>query len=194
MVATIGGWLIALPNFWRIRQLQPTQLFRESENAGISFYSKLSLLFSLPSILAFWILCLAQAESAKLANLFFLCLLGSVIVLYILVRFGLILIEKSFSKSNLQIRLATRSLSRNRTSTITGFLALGTGVLLINLIPQFQYILENEIGDSDKESRLPKLFFLTFKITILTSCMKHLMQKEKTQQSISLDSRKTRFC
>lgn len=158
VVATIGGWLIALPNFWRIRQLQPTQLFRESENAGISFYSKLSLLFSLPSILAFWILCLAQAESAKLANLFFLCLLGSVIVLYILVRFGLILIEKSFSKSNLQIRLATRSLSRNRTSTITGFLALGTGVLLINLIPQFQYILENEIGDSDKESRLPKLF------------------------------------
>ena len=38
------------------------------------------------------------------------------------------------------------------------FLALGTGVLLLNLIPQFQYILENEIGSTNQSANLPKLF------------------------------------
>ena len=58
------------------------------------------------------------------------------------------------------LRLASRSLARNQSSSITGFLALGLGVLLLSLIPQFQYSLENEIGTNHSESKLPKLFFL----------------------------------
>ena len=67
-------------------------------------------------------------------------------------------IEKIFNRSSLPLRLATRSLSRNRSNSVTGFLALGLGVLLLNLIPQFQFSLENEIGLDDPAGKLPKLF------------------------------------
>ena len=64
-----------------------------------------------------------------------------------------------FRKSPLPLRLASRSLCRNRNSSITSLLALGLDcLLLLNLIPQFQYSLESEINLQDPESKLPQLF------------------------------------
>jgi putative ABC transport system permease protein len=54
--------------------------------------------------------------------------------------------------------MATRSLGRNRSHSVTGFLALGLGVLLLNLIPQFQNSLKNELGLDNPSGKLPKLF------------------------------------
>ena len=158
LVAILGGWLLALPTLWKIRQLQPAELFRESSNCNHFPGSKMSALFTLPGIFAFWALCLFQSDSSKLANLFFISLLVSVLALYVIVRIGLWLLDRLFRKSSLPLRLASRSLTRNRTSTVTGFLALGVGVLLLNLIPQFQFILENEIGADNQEAKLPNLF------------------------------------
>ena len=67
-------------------------------------------------------------------------------------------LKKIFNRSHLPLRLATRSLGRNRSNSATGFLALGLGVLLLNLIPQFQFSLENELGLEDPSGKLPKLF------------------------------------
>ena len=158
IVAIFGGWLIALPSLWKIRCLQPADLFRESSNPGTLPGNKFLFLFTLPGVLAFWLLCLLQTDSMKLANIFFISLLVSIFLLYLFVRFGLWILNRFASFSALTLRLATRSLVRNRTSTSTGFLALGTGVLLLNLIPQFQYILENEIGSTNQSANLPKLF------------------------------------
>ena len=185
LVAILGGWLLALPTLWKIRQLQPAELFRESTNSGNFRGSRLSILFTLPGIFAFWALCIFQSDSTKLANLFFLSLVGSVFSLYIFVRICLWLLDRLFRKSSLSLRLATRSLTRNRASTITGFLALGVGVLLLNLIPQFQYILENEIGATNQVAKLPKLFLFDIQDDHLYSLQQMLQSRRTPLQNIT---------
>lgn len=185
LVAIFGGWLLALPTLWKIRRLRPSDLFRHSLELGTSSPSGVSFLFCIPGILAFWLLCLLLADSPKLAHLFFFSLLASVVVLYAIVRFFLGFLDRVFRKANLPLRLATRSLARNRLSTITGFLALGIGVLLLNLIPQFQYILENEIGSSDRATALPKLFLFDIQENQLDELSSLLAEEKKPIQNLT---------
>ena len=184
VVAIFGGWFLALPSLHKIRKLRPSELFQESANPSAST-SKTSLLFALPGVLAFWGLCILQTDSSKLANIFFLSLLGSIIALYIIGHFCLWLLDRFFRKSTLNLRLAARSLTRNRNSTITGFLTLGLGVLLLNLIPQFQYSLEQEIGSSTKESKLPKLFLFDIQEDQLDELQETLRLSGKPLQNIT---------
>ena len=156
-VAVLSGFLLSLPTLRKIRQLKPAELFRESMYPA-KFSSLKSILWLLPGLGGFWILCVTQADSWKLGNLFFLTFLVSGIVLYLIGSFALLVMERGFHKSPLPIRLASRSLSRNRNGSITSLLALGLGVLLLNLIPQFQYSLESEINLQDPNSKLPQLF------------------------------------
>ncbi len=156
-VAILSGFLLALPSLHKIRQLKPAELFRESMHSAKTSAIK-TILWLIPGLLGFWILCITQADSWKLGNLFFITFAVSGVVVYILGSFALVAIERVFRKSPLPLRLASRSLSRNRNSSITSLLALGLGVLLLNLIPQFQYSLESEINLQDPESKLPQLF------------------------------------
>ena len=156
-VAIASGWLLSLPALNKIRRLQPIDLFREAARPG-AIAKRFNLFASLPGLLAFWILCLTQANSDKLANVFFLCFLGSLIVLYFLSRFGFLLLERLLVRTALPPRLAARSLSRNRAGAVTGFLALSLGVLLLTLIPQTQHGLSKEIGLDNAEGELPSLF------------------------------------
>jgi len=156
-VAVASGWLLALPALHKIRSLQPAELFREAARPGTRT-SGMNLLWALPGLFAFWGLCLTQANSDKLANLFFLCFLGSLVLLYLLSRFGFGLVERIFARARLPLRQAARSLARNRAGAVTGFLALGLGVLLLTLIPQTHHGLGREIGLDDPLSDLPSLF------------------------------------
>ena len=157
IVAIFAGWLLALPSLQKIKRLNPADLFREAARPG-SFSDKKWILAIIPAVLAFWGLTLFQSNSWKLGNLFFICFLVSAIFLYAIGGFCLRGVEKLFKKSSLSLRLATRSLGRNRSHSVTGFLALGLGVLLLNLIPQFQNSLENELGLDNPSGKLPKLF------------------------------------
>lgn len=157
LVAVVSGWLLALPSLMKIIRLQPALLFQEASTPQDS-KSKTAWIFALPALLGFWGLCLLQSGSENLANLFFLCLLGSILILFATGSLGLSVLGRISQKSTLNLRLPIRSLTRNKPSTITGFLALGIGVLLLNLIPQFQYSLEQELGSDANESKLPKLF------------------------------------
>lgn len=157
IVAVFAGWAIALPSLRKLARLNPIALFQEAAQPGSQKAGR-SFLFFLPGILAFWGLTVLQSDSWKLANLFFVALLLSSGFLYLVGMLGICLLKRTFRKSSLPLRLASRSLARNRSSSITGFLALGLGVLLLSLIPQFQYSLEKEIGINEPESKLPKLF------------------------------------
>ena len=156
-VAVLSGWLLALPALAKVKRLQPAELFREAARPGTRT-SGLNLLWALPGLAAFWALCLTQAHSDKLAHVFFLCFLGSLVLLYLLSRFGFGLLERMLAGARLPIRLAARSLARNRAGAVTGFLALGLGVLLLTLIPQTHHGLGKEIGLDDPKSNLPSLF------------------------------------
>ena len=157
VVALLAGVLLALPSLAKTRSLKPAELFRESLHPAKSSSFK-SLLWLTPSLIGFWLLCFSQAESWKLGNLFFLIFTVSGIAVFLMGSCLLYLIGRLFRKSPLPLRLASRSLARNRNSSITSLLALGLGVLLLNLIPQFQYSLESEINLKDSSSKLPQLF------------------------------------
>ncbi len=157
LVAIFAGWIIALPSLRKLSRLNPLALFQEASQPGSQPGGK-AFLFFIPAIVAFWGLTVLQSDSWKLANLFFIALLVSAGVLFVLGLLGLKVINRAFGKSRLPLRLAARSLARNPSSSTTGFVALGIGVLLLSLIPQFQYSLEREIGFNQAESKLPKLF------------------------------------
>ena len=177
-VAMGSGWLLALPALRKVRRLRPAELFQEAVRPG-SKPSRMNLLLALPGLFAFWGLCLAQAHSDKLANVFFGCFLGSLILLYLLARFGFGLGEKLFGHSRLSIRLAARSLARNRAGALTGFLAIGLGVLLITLIPQTHHGLGKEIGLDDPTGDLPSLFLFDLQEEQLKG-VESLLEKEGT--------------
>ncbi len=178
-VAVGAGWLLALPSLSKVRRLRPTELFQEASRPGFHT-SKMSLLHTLPGLLAFWTLCITQAHSDKLANIFFGCFLGSLILLYFLARFGFGLGEKFLSKASLPIRLAARSLARNRAGALTGFLAIGLGVLLLTLIPQTHHGLGKEIGLDEPAKNLPSLFLFDLQEEQLDG-VQALLQEQGTQ-------------
>ena len=178
-VAVGSGWLLALPSLSKVRRLKPTELFQEAARPG-SKPSRMSLLHALPGLAAFWGLCLTQAHSDKLANVFFGCFLGSLVLLYLLARFGFGMGEKLLGKAKLPIRLAARSLARNRAGALTGFLAIGLGVLLLTLIPQTHHGLGKEIGLNDPKGNLPSLFLFDLQEEQLKG-VQELLEKQGTE-------------
>jgi putative ABC transport system permease protein len=184
LVAVFAGWTIALPCLRKLALLNPLALFQEAAQPG-SQKAGLPFLFFIPGILAFWGLTVLQSDSWKLANLFFVALLLSSGLLYLLGTLGLRLLKRAFRKSILPFRLASRSLARNPSSSITSFLALGVGVLLLSLIPQFQYSLEKEIGVNEPESKLPKLFLFNIQENNVASLVELLDSENKPLQNLT---------
>lgn len=173
IVAILSGYFLALPSLHKIRKLKPAELFRESMHPGTSLSWK-SVLWLTPGLLGFWILCVTQADSWKLGNLFFITFAVSGVIVFILGSAALAGLDRLCRRSPLPVRLASRALARNRTSSITSLLALGLGVLLLNLIPQFQYSLESEINLQDSESKLPQLFLFDIQEEHLESLIQTL--------------------
>jgi len=157
LVAVFSGWFLALPSLQKLRKLQPAELFQEASRPG-SRPIRQNLLYAIPGLFAFWLLCMTQANSDKLANLFFICFLVSLVLLYGVAGVGFRMGEKLLRRARLPLRLAARSLSRNRAGALTGFLAIGLGVLLLTLIPQTYHGLSKEIGIDQPRSNLPSLF------------------------------------
>ena len=177
-VAMGSGCLLALPSLGKVLRLRPSELFQESVRPG-SKPSGMSFLHTLPGLAAFWVLCLTQAHSDKLANVFFGCFVGSLLLLYLLARFGFTMGEKLLGRSRLPIRLAVRSLARNRAGGLTGFLSIGLGTLLLTLIPQTHHGLGKEIGLDNPKGDLPSLFLFDLQEEQLAG-MEALLQKEGT--------------
>ena len=184
LVAVFAGWTIALPCLRKLARLNPLALFQEAAQPG-SQATRWTFLFFLPGIVAFWGLSLLQSDSWKLANLFFVALLVSAVLLYLLGMLGLMILKRAFGKTNLALRFASRSLARNPSSSITSFLALGVGVLLLSLIPQFQYSLENEIGLNQPESKLPKLFLFNIQENDVEPLVQVLASENKPLQNLT---------
>ena len=157
VVAVFAGWVIALPSLRKLARLNPLALFQEASHPG-SQKVRWAFLFFIPGILAFWGLTLLQSDSWKLANLFFVALLVSSVLLYLVSIPGLWFLKWAFRNSSLPLRLASRSLARNQSSSITGFLALGLGVLLLSLIPRFDAAWKMKSGPTQEQASQAFLF------------------------------------
>ena len=155
VVAVFAGWVIALPSLRKLARLNPLCPFSGGLSPRVS-KSQVGLpLFHSGNSCLLGGLTLLQSDSWKLANLFFVALLVSSVLLYLVSIPGLWFLKWAFRNSSLPLRLASRSLARNQSSSITGFLALGLGVLLLSLIPSSSTAWKMKSGPTIQRASFP---------------------------------------
>ena len=160
LIGSLGSIVFCLPVLQGIRNVQPLSLFSAHVEAGrkhSGWWSSLVPLSYLPLLLTYWLLAVWQSQSIKVGTLFILLLLACIMVLG-LVGIGMLMLSGRIgNRSAPFVRLALKNLSRNRLSAVSCFLAIGMGTLLVNLVPQIQQGLLEEIS-KPKGFKLPSLF------------------------------------
>jgi putative ABC transport system permease protein len=145
-MGTVGSIICCLPILSKIYDLNPIGLFHENvqPSAARAHWRRHAASYA-PIFLVFWGLAIWQSSSFVIGTLFIAGFLAAILILgtvawYILRACG------AFSGQAIVTRkLALRNLNRNRLGAISCFLAIGLGSLLINLIPQIQNGLQQEI-------------------------------------------------
>ncbi len=166
-VGVFGSLFICLPFLGQLKKIQPVVLLSESIDLRAtnsvtsknSYFEYRFIFLCLPGFLMFWGLSVWQASSLVAGTVFVGAFLSAGVVLIVCGSVALKLIEKIQIRPRRWIALqwALRDLARERLTSISCFLALGLGAVLLNLIPQVQESLEYELS-SPKTSKLPSLF------------------------------------
>lgn len=160
---TIGSCLlVCIPILLKMLSKNIKHLFGGSSFFQFDFTFK--DYFAYVPLLAFlWGLSIYQAHSFKIGTLFTISLL--IVGVFISVSFPLVfkLIDKHFingarlvSPFTLKLGMATRSLLRDKLSTILTLISITTGVMLLALIGQLETSLRGELTDDQSEK--PSLF------------------------------------
>ncbi len=143
----IGSILFCLPILTRIQSLNPISLFHEhvrpTQDSALPV--PWVLLSYVPGIIAYWLLSIWQAHSIKIGSLFVGMFLGSLLLLGLVGWLILTGCGKLAADRKITGKIALRNLNRNKMGAISCFIAIGLGSLLLNLIPQIQRGLEEEI-------------------------------------------------
>lgn len=148
--------LICLPFLWRLRSLNPSALFQEDARPELEATAG-GVWLALPALLVFWGLSVWQSQSWTNGSAFVGLFLGAAVSLALVAAALTWFIERSPIEHQLPLRLALRQLSRNRVSSLAGFMAIGLGTTLLNLIPQIQKSLALEF-EAPQVSEVPGLF------------------------------------
>ena len=159
MIGSIGSIVFCLPVLQGISKVQPLSLFSAHVEAGKSLrsWNVINLLSYLPLVITYWLLAVWQSQSFLVGSLFISLLLGCIFLLGLL-GLGMIKFTEIFGKIRSPfVRLALKNLSRNRISAVSCFMAIAMGTLLINLVPQIQQGLLEEVS-KPKNFKLPSLF------------------------------------
>ncbi|MDR0781782.1 MAG: hypothetical protein LBF16_14010 [Pseudomonadales bacterium] len=147
LLGTLGSLICCLPILSKIYDLNPIGLFHENvQPTPVQGHWRRHVASYAPILLVFWALALWQARSLLIGSLF---VVGFIIAIGLLgsIAWGILRLCGRFSGvSRVTHKLALRNLERNRLGALSCFLAIGLGALLINLIPQIQKGLEQEIS------------------------------------------------
>lgn len=154
--STACALLICYPLLDALRGIKAKNLFQGSEFQKAQF-NLWSFLRYTPAAMAFYSLSVWVAKSWVVSGYFSGAFLGSFVVLFTVGAGLLKLLDNPSPKLPLSWRFTIRNLTRQKFSTISLFLAVALGVLLMNLIPQVQTALQNEI-QSPKGFKVPNLF------------------------------------
>ncbi len=149
------GFFIAFPFAGRIGRLKPSALFQDEANLEIPSRFRDQLQFT-PLLALFYGLSVYHSHSWRVGSVFFGLAFASVIALFAIGHFFFRRLER-FRIRSLALRLALRSLARNPWSSLSGFVAVGLGAMLLSLIPDLQGIIESEI-ERPEGSSVPALF------------------------------------
>lgn len=157
LVGVFGSLFICLPFLGQLKHIQPSVLLTETRTLKVSGNSSF-LFLCLPGVFTFWGLSIWQANSLIAGTAFTGAFFFAGLLLTGFAILALKLIDKlKVSPRWLTLQWALRDLSRERLTSVSCFLALGLGAVLLNLIPQVQESLEYELS-SPESSKLPSLF------------------------------------
>ncbi|MBX3040821.1 MAG: FtsX-like permease family protein [Bdellovibrionaceae bacterium] len=146
--------LVALPFLLRLREIRPARLFSEEKfKADLDLRKPWALL---PALAALWGLAVLQSKSFFVGSIFTAVLLG---VLAVLAIGGWILLRllANLRRGPWDLKQGLRSAGRRRVASLSVFLALGLGSLLMNILPQIKVSLQKEI-QIEGSTKLPSLF------------------------------------
>ncbi len=154
----MGSVICCLPILSKIYDLHPLDLFHEKvqPSKAMPHWKRHAVSYA-PILLVFWGLGIWQSSSLLIGSLFIGGFLLAILVLGALAWYILSLCDSFSARSGVTRKLALRNLSRNRLGAISCFLAIGLGSLLINLIPQIEKGLQEEISQPDDFS-VPDFF------------------------------------
>jgi putative ABC transport system permease protein len=152
----VSGFL-AGPLLWPLKKLPLVNLLRDREQIDIQFGFKDSLLF-MPSLLLFWSLSVFESHSFKVGSLFFVSLLGSLLVILLAAK-ALLQGLRVFKTSNQYwpLKQVILILERKFSSVAIALLALTLATLLMSLIPQLKTGLQADLKEP-VSGKLPAYF------------------------------------
>ena len=158
VLGTFGSLVFCLPVLVSIHHIQPIVLLRDKSRSfsKASGSWKMGLLSYLPGIIIYGGLAIWVAGLIRGALFLFLFTVAMILLAlwsWFLFKFcGYI----SYRQKPV-MKIALRSLNRNRIAAISCFLSMSLGTLLVNLIPQLQRGIIEEIERPD-DSRVPTFF------------------------------------
>ncbi|MDG2091194.1 MAG: hypothetical protein P8J61_08915 [Gammaproteobacteria bacterium] len=157
-LGTIGSVICCLPILSKIYDLHPIALFHEKiqPSKSLPHWQRHAASYA-PILIVFWLLAIWQSSSMLIGSLFITSFLVAIFTLGIVAWYILKFCGSFSNHSSVTQKLALRNLSRNRLGAISCFLAIGLGSLLINLIPQIEKGLQEEISQPDDFS-VPDFF------------------------------------
>jgi putative ABC transport system permease protein len=156
MVGLLGVVLLSYPLILNACRQKPASLFQEVAELDAKGQSGLYWHYG-PYLLFFSAMTFYAAQSFKVGGTFLLLFFGVALLSFPLGLFLLKLGERLSKKVGLGLKLSLRYLNRYWVSTISIFLSLLLGSMLLNLIPLLQQSIQAEIT-LGKESSLPSLF------------------------------------
>jgi putative ABC transport system permease protein len=179
----IGSLFILLPLLLQMRRLRPALLF-SNQRDGAQRWDLWSAMGVLPSLGVFLALSVFQTHSYKIGFIFFTSFLGAGLALFAISYSFLFVLGKYPLQRPLSAAWALRDISRHRLVTIIGFLTLGLGVMMMNIVPQVQASLQEELK-SPEHSKVPSLFLFDIQEDQVTPLKNLLVKNQVTLNDLS---------
>lgn len=185
VMGTIGSIACCLPILAKISELNTIALFHENiQQTTVKKFWQRQFPAYFPVILVFWSLALWQANSFLIATLFVGSFLLALAILGMAGWFMLGQCSTTKLQNNIIVRLALRNLVKNRLPALSCFLAIALGALLINLIPQIQKGLQQEIAQPT-DYKLPDFFMFDIQEEQLAELQSLLSQRQQAMSYVS---------
>ncbi len=156
LLGCIGSVLIGLPLITQLNNIKPSILFSSKSNNLLTKNAWYWVAF-IPGLIFLWVLSVWQSNSWQTGTLFTFLFLGAGVIISVVAYLFLKLLNILPSSKTLSLNWAIRDLSRFPLASISIFLSIGLGMLLLNLIPQIKASINYELS-MPKDSKLPSFF------------------------------------
>lgn len=184
-VGLLGQWLLAYPLLRPIFDVKPQAIFQSLEETQSKSSLWRGFLSFLPWCLFYWALAVYSSNSFLIGSSFVGIFMGVALLTYPLGGQALRVLEKIEFTGPLQLRLALKTLTRFRFSTLSLFISLVLGSLLLNIIPQVEKNLQQEIEAPADEQRLPGLFMFDIQEEQVGPLQKFMKENELELKGVS---------